>query len=58
MRTVNMLLEPEEPHVVRNFYRHCGVEWDDTWSCGCNDDCPVCGKEIEPYDSEDLEESC
>lgn len=35
-----------------NQYRHCGIEWEDTWSCACNDRCPVCNKEIEPYKSE------
>ncbi|WP_313479181.1 hypothetical protein, partial [Stutzerimonas kunmingensis] len=38
-----------------NFYRHCGAEWQDAWSCQCNDECPVCGAEIEPYRSEDFE---
>ncbi len=33
-----------------NYYRHCGVEWQDTWSCACNDECPKCGGEIEPYE--------
>ena len=42
--------------MFRNFYRHCGVEWDDVWDCTCNDRCPVCNCEIEPYMymSEDL----
>jgi hypothetical protein len=34
-----------------NKYRHCKIEWDDEWSCACNDECPQCGAEIEPYDS-------
>ena len=38
----------------RNFYRHCEVSWDDEWSCTCNDKCPECGAEIEPYESESL----
>lgn len=48
----------------RNHYRHveCPAipkgedhpEWSDEWSCMCNDECPNCGAEIEPYDSEDL----
>jgi hypothetical protein len=45
----------EEPQ-FRNHYRHCGQEWNDVWSCTCNDKCPVCGAEIEPYESEDLTE--
>jgi hypothetical protein len=37
----------------RNFYRHCGKEWTDEHSHQCNDRCPKCGAEIEPYKSED-----
>lgn len=39
-----------------NFYR-CpadGTTWADSWSATCNDRCPKCGREIEPYKSEDL----
>lgn len=39
-----------------NHYRcpECGEEWEDRWSCACNDECPGCGlKDIEPYRSED-----
>ena len=34
-----------------NFYKHeeCGTRWADLGSCGCNDECPKCGGEIEPY---------
>jgi len=37
-------------------YRHeeCDIEWTDEWSCACNDRCPVCDAEIEPYDYIDL----
>jgi hypothetical protein len=38
-----------------NFYLHCGRHWRDKWSCMCNDHCPVCDKEIEPYKSVDAE---
>jgi hypothetical protein len=38
-----------------NKYRHCGQEWEDRWSCACNDKCPVCDKEIEPYESEEMD---
>jgi len=39
---------------VHNFYYHCYVEWDDD-DCDSfhNDECPICGKEIEPYSSDD-----
>jgi len=38
------------------YYRHreCGVAWTDEWSCACNDRCPKCDAEIEPYDWDDL----
>lgn len=38
------------------YYRHpeCGVAWTDFWSCACNDRCPACDAEIEPYDWDDL----
>jgi len=38
---------------VLNLYRHeeCGTHWADLWSCGCNDECPKCRGEIEPYAS-------
>jgi len=32
----------------------CGIKWTDEWSCTCNDRCPECRAEIEPYDDEDL----
>lgn len=40
-----------------NYYKHieCGVEWDDEWDCMCNDKCPDCNAEIEPYYSEELD---
>jgi hypothetical protein len=31
-------------------------EWSSSWSCMCNDKCPVCNAETEPYKSEDLSE--
>ncbi|WNB74098.1 hypothetical protein [Methylomonas koyamae] len=30
---------------------YCQTEWEDGWDCGCNDRCPDCNKEIEPYES-------
>ncbi len=45
-----------EPEKFRNHYRcpYDGAEWSDCWSCMCNDRCPVCNREIEPYISEEL----
>jgi DNA-directed RNA polymerase subunit RPC12/RpoP len=39
-----------------NFYKcsECGTEWQDEWDCTCNDRCPNCNTEIEPYKSEDI----
>ena len=36
-----------------NQYRcpYCKTEWEDVWDSGCNDRCPDCNKEIEPYES-------
>ncbi len=45
-----------EDCIYLNRYRcdDCAEEWEDQWSCGCNDECPTCGHEIEPYESLDL----
>jgi hypothetical protein len=32
----------------------CGTKWTDEWSCTCNDRCPKCRAEIEPYDDMNL----
>lgn len=40
-----------------NRYRcaRCGRDWDDEWSCMCDDDCPYCGaRHMSPCDSDDL----
>lgn len=34
----------------------CDEEWEDEWSCMCNDKCPECGKEYEPVTSVVLRE--
>ena len=36
-----------------NQYRcpYCQTEWEDSLDCSCNDRCPDCNKEIEPYES-------
>lgn len=31
-----------------------GTCWEDEWSCMCNDRCPVCNRETEPYKSEEI----
>lgn len=37
--------------VFLNHYRceECDVEWDDQWSCACDDECASCGADISPY---------
>ena len=46
----------QEPEKFRNYYRcpNDGTEWQDKWSCMCNDRCPSCNAEIESYTSEEL----
>jgi len=42
-----------EPMTYINHYRcPCGSEWTDSWTCACNDRCPVCNTEVEPHHSE------
>lgn len=38
------------------YYRHskCRAAWSDEWSCPCNERCPKCDAEIEPYDWDNL----
>lgn len=43
--------EPEDETRFANFFVHCGREWRDEWSCICDDRCPNCNHEIEPYAS-------
>lgn len=55
---------PKEPAKFRNYYR-CdhkdsleegkpARQWHCNWSCCCNDRCPTCNHEVEPYRSEEL----
>ena len=39
-----------------NYYKcsECEEEWKDKWNCMCNDHCPNCHAEIEPYKSEEV----
>ena len=32
----------------------CGTSWSDEWSCCCDDECPECGTDMSPTDSDDL----
>jgi len=44
----------EELKKYANYYEHCGGIWIDAWNCMCNDRCPACDAEIEPFKSYDL----
>jgi len=33
---------------------YCETEWTDEWDFVCNDKCPKCNKEIEPYKHEEV----
>lgn len=45
--------EAEDESRWTNHFFHCDMQWDDVWSCQCDDDCPKCHAEIEPYASTD-----
>lgn len=40
-----------------NKYYRCsnGHEWQDEWDCLCNDRCPECNEETEPYDHAEID---
>lgn len=44
----------QEPQFLNKYRCPCGRRWSDLWSCGCNDRCPDCNKEIEPYSSDEV----
>ncbi len=47
--------EDEVAYLNRYLCPDDGEEWEDTADCMCNDRCPVCNKEIEPFESEKLD---
>jgi hypothetical protein len=50
-----MSLTPKMSAYV-NYYR-CSkdsTEWADAWSCACNDKCPICNAEVEPFRSDEI----
>jgi hypothetical protein len=56
-KTINMVpAEPGPQFAFRNHYQcpYDRTKWRDDWYCTCNDRCPVCDREIEPYFSEDM----
>jgi hypothetical protein len=40
--------------MILSRYRHCGTQWTDLWDCACDDECPVCGNEIQSYEYEEV----
>lgn len=41
---------------INHYYcDECCVSWKDQWSCMCNDKCPRCHHEIEPYKSKECD---
>ncbi len=42
--------------LYENTYRHCDIEWCQEAECMCNDRCPICNKEIEPYKTREIVE--
>ena len=42
--------------LFRNSYECsvCGTIWTDEWDCACDDRCPKCNTETEPYDSQEI----
>ena len=47
-----------DPPMFTNYYYcdSCLHRWNDTWSCMCNDRCPECNREVEPYKSEEVQD--
>lgn len=43
----------ESTHWTNHYLCPCGEKWEDRWDSCCNDKCPSCNKEIEPYISDD-----
>ncbi len=50
--------EAQCPPAFRNSYQcdDCGTSWTDVWSCGCDDECPKCGRDISPEESTEIGE--
>jgi hypothetical protein len=51
--------ETKQMYLIKYRHDNCevkpGVEWEDTWDCACNGQCPECGmKDIEPCDYDEI----
>lgn len=40
-----------------NYYHcnECNVDWEDEWSCMCDDECPSFGSDVSPHDADELD---
>jgi len=48
-------VRPDDFIIYTNYY-HCPIcdhNWEE-WDCMCNDRCPECNREIEPYTSKEI----
>lgn len=44
-----------EKHFINHYKcKDCNTSWESKWSCQCNDRCPDCGAEIEPFESKEV----
>jgi hypothetical protein len=41
----------QEEYENHYYCADCDEEWTNYWSCGCDDDCPVCGISYSPVNS-------
>lgn len=42
---------------INHYYcEDCDEEWSSEWDCACDDHCPQCWREIEPFDSDEVED--
>lgn len=48
--------EPEQPALYRNHYwcHGCDNGWTDVWSSEVTDECPQCGRDIYPHETDDI----
>ena len=59
-QTPSSCLRNTEMHDVTTWFLNhyncpiCGTIWTDLWDCACDDRCPKCNTETEPYDSVEI----
>ncbi len=52
----NNNIDGSDDKLYLNHYRciDCDIVWEDEWNCMCNDRCPKCDAEIEPFKSDEI----